>query len=375
MHKSAHEKSSLENLFSIARQFTHQCNVIDVGEFGKGNINDTFLVTTDAAGNGRFILQRINTRVFRRPELVMRNMLVSTDHMLQRMQSTALAGDRRWEVPVVILTPSGEDHRLSSDGSFWRAVAFIGDSQSFAVIRDAHHAQEVGYALGLFHTLLSDLPPGTLADTLQGFHITPHYLRHYDEVLATSRYKSSPEVNYCLRLAEQRRDLAPVLEHAKAKGRLFLRIIHGDPKTDNVMMDIASRRAVSIVDLDTVKPGLVHYDIGDCLRSACNQTGEDTQQWEAVRFDADIAMAVLKGYCSVAREFLTENDFDYFFESIRLIAFELALRFFTDYLEGDVYFRVRHPDHNLARALVQFRLTQSIESQEAAIRSIIRGIK
>jgi Ser/Thr protein kinase RdoA (MazF antagonist) len=141
------------------------------------------------------------------------------------------------------------------------------------------------------------------------------------------------------------------------------------------MMDISSHQAVSIVDLDTVKPGLVHYDIGDCVRSACNQMGEDTGQWETVRFDTDIAGAVLKGYRSVAGGFLTENDFDYLFESIRLIAFELGLRFFTDYLEGNVYFRIRYPEHNLARALVQFRLTQSIEAQEAAMRSIIADIR
>jgi Ser/Thr protein kinase RdoA (MazF antagonist) len=179
----------------------------------------------------------------------------------------------------------------------------------------------------------------------------------------------------CMRFVDNRRDLSRIIESARKEGRLFLRAIHGDPKTDNVMMDLSTRQAVSIVDLDTVKPGLVHYDIGDCLRSACNRTGEDTEQWETIRFDADIARAVLKGYCSVTGKFLTDNDFDYIYDSIRLIAFELGLRFLTDYLEGDVYFRVRRPDHNLVRALVQFRLTESIESQEATIRSIIRDVR
>jgi Ser/Thr protein kinase RdoA (MazF antagonist) len=362
----------LDNLYLIARRFVRHCNVIDVEEFGKGNINHTFLVTTDAETGSSFILQRLNTKVFHRPELVMRNMLVATRHMLKRMKSAPLVGGRRWKVPAVILTEEGLHHCLAPDGTFWRALAFIEGARSFPVIQDADHAQEVGCALGLFHVLLSDLPAKSLADTLEGFHITPLYLRHYDNVLTKYRQGSSPEVNYCLRFVEDHRVLAPFLEDAKAKGRLFLRTIHGDPKTDNVMMDISSREAVSIVDLDTVKPGLVHYDIGDCLRSACNQNGEDTEHWETVRFDSDIARAVLKGYCLVARRFLTGNDFDYLFESIRLITFELGLRFLTDYLEGNVYFRIRYPEHNLARALVQFRLAQSIESQQAALRSIIR---
>jgi Ser/Thr protein kinase RdoA (MazF antagonist) len=364
----------LDNLFSVAGQFAHQ-GVIDVREFGKGNINTTFLVTTGSAHDHRFILQRINTQVFREPGLIMRNMRISTRHMLRRIQDTPVTGGRRWEVPVLILTHDGLDHWRGPGGSFWRAVGFIEGSQSFAAIKDGDHAHEVGYALGLFHTLLGDLSPGTLADTLEGFHITPRYLGHYNEILSRHTRRASPEITRCMRFVSGRTSLAHVLEDAKAGSRLLLRTIHGDPKVDNILMDIENGQAVSIVDLDTVKPGLVHYDIGDCLRSACNLTGEDTEQWETVRFDPDIARAVLKGYCPVAREFLTGNDFDYLYDSIRLIAFELGLRFFTDYLEGDVYFKVRRPDHNLVRALVQFRLTESIESQETTIRSIIRDMK
>jgi hypothetical protein len=141
------------------------------------------------------------------------------------------------------------------------------------------------------------------------------------------------------------------------------------------MIETATGQAISIVDLDTVKPGLIHYDIGDCLRSGCNTLGEETKQWEKVHFDPDLCKAILQGYLSTAREFLTGNDFFYIYDSIRLIAFELGLRFFTDYLEGNVYFKVRHTEHNLARALVQFTLTESIESQEKAIRNIIQEIR
>ncbi len=172
-----------------------------------------------------------------------------------------------------------------------------------------------------------------------------------------------------------RRALAPVLEDAKAQGRLRLRPIHGDPKVNNVMMDANTGLAVGLVDLDTVKPGLVHYDLGDCLRSGANPLGEETQDWEAVRFDLELGRAILQGYLSRARDFLAEYDYAYLYDAMRVIAFELGLRFFTDYLEGNVYFKARHPEHNLLRALVQFRLTESIESQEGAIRAIIRELR
>jgi Ser/Thr protein kinase RdoA (MazF antagonist) len=194
-------------------------------------------------------------------------------------------------------------------------------------------------------------------------------------VLKKNRAGKSPEVDYCLQFISKRRDWAHVLENARLQGRLHLRTIHGDPKVNNVMMDTAVWKAVSIVDLDTVKPGLIHYDIGDCLRSGCNPVGEETDKLETIRFDTDICKAILKGYLPAARDFLTGNDYEYLYEAIRLIAFELGLRFFTDYLEGNVYFKIRHKEHNLSRALVQFKLTESIESRKATIRAIIRDLR
>jgi Ser/Thr protein kinase RdoA (MazF antagonist) len=172
-----------------------------------------------------------------------------------------------------------------------------------------------------------------------------------------------------------RRGWASVLEQARQDGTLTLRPIHGDPKVNNVMLDAATGQAVSLIDLDTVKPGLVQYDLGDCLRSGCNPWGEETTDWEKVRFEPDLCRAILGGYLSRARDFLTTNDYIYIYDAIRLIAFELGLRFFTDYLAGNVYFKAAHPQHNLARALVQFKLTESLESQESIIRHLIRELR
>ncbi|ALF51882.1 aminoglycoside phosphotransferase [Nostoc piscinale CENA21] len=366
-------QQSVEKLVGIAEQFVLQGKVKNVTAFGSGNINDTFLVTLDGANTQHFVLQRINTQVFRQPQLIMQNMRIFSDHVYQRLQCIPL--NRRWEVPRVLSTQDAQDYCIDAGGDFWRAISFIQDSQSFDTMPNIEYAQEIGYALGMFHNLISDLPPEKLADTLAGFHITPRYLGHYQEVLAKTSPKSSPEVNYCLQFVSDRTNFANILENAKAQGLLPLRLMHGDPKINNVLFDTFTQKAVGVIDLDTVKPGLIHYDIGDCLRSGCNPAGEETEDWDSVDFDTDLCAGILQGYLAVAKAFLTENDYAYMYDGIRLIAFELGLRFFTDYLAGNVYFKVKHPEHNLARAIVQFKLTESIESQETQIRQIIQDMK
>ncbi|MBE8966514.1 aminoglycoside phosphotransferase family protein [Nostocales cyanobacterium LEGE 12452] len=361
------------NLVAIANQFAQHGKVTGVKPFGSGNINDTFLATQDFSKEQHFVLQRINTQVFRQPQLIMQNMRTLTEHVQKRLQDMPL--NRRWEVPRVLLTENAQDHWKDADGSFWRAISFIEGSQSFDSMRDRSHAKEIGYALGMFHNLISDLPAEKLADTLEGFHITPFYLQHYEEVLPKTSVHQSSEVNYCLQFVSDRQTFAHILENAKAEGKLPLRLMHGDPKINNVMFDIVTQQAVSVIDLDTVKPGLVHYDIGDCLRSGCNPAGEETENWESIYFDTDLCQEILQGYLAVAKAFLTENDYAYIYDAIRLITFELGLRFFADYLAGNVYFKVKHPEHNLARAIVQFKLTESIESQETQIRKIIQDMK
>jgi hypothetical protein len=359
-------------LAGIADQFAIQLSVEDIQPFGSGNINDTFLVTLNAERERYFVLQRINTQVFCHPERVMQNMRTFTQHVQQRLQCDPLSPECRWQVPRVLLTQAERDHWVDPHGRFWRAISFIENSRSFDTIQGADHAREIGYALGMFHRLVSDLPPDLLYDTLEGFHIAPSYLRSYDAVLAQIHPAKSPEVDYCLQFVGDRKNWAYVLEDAKAQGKLPIRTMHGDPKINNIMLDVATQQAISMIDLDTVKPGLVHYDIGDCLRSGCNLLGEETEQWENVCFELDLCRTILRGYLSQAKEFLTEHDYDYIYDAIRLIAFELGLRFFTDYLVGNIYFKVKYSDHNLVRSLVQFKLVESIEAQAAMIHTIIR---
>lgn len=363
-----------EQLLEVAERFAAPGRVADVQPHGSGNVHETFLVLRGGRDEAPFILQRLNTHVFRRPELVMQNMHTVTEHMLGRIHRIGLPAGRRWEVLRLLSTEEGKELWFDADGRCWRALSFIPAAQPFGTIRDGGDAEEVGYALGLFHRLISDLPAQNLADTLEGFHVTPRYLARYDAFLGRSHRHRSPEKAYALAFVNERRAFAPVLEAARTQGTLVVRPIHGDPKMNNIMIDPATRRAVSVIDLDTVKPGLVQYDIGDCLRSCCNPLGEETERWEEVRFEPDLCRPILRGYLTWARSFLTPADCDFLFAAVRLIAFELGLRFLTDHLEGNVYFKVRHREHNLARALVQFRLTESIEAQEGAIRAIIQDL-
>jgi len=360
--------AAFEGIAAIARQFRRAGAVTGAREFGSGNINDTYIVTVDAPQAPYFVLQRIAKRVFPQPELVAKNTRVVTEHIGTRLREFDLG--RRWEVPRVLPTQTGADYWQDSNGDTWRAIDYIADSYTLNAVADTDRAREVGYAIGLFHRLLSDLPVARLSDPLPGFHVTPRYLARYDRVAATATTASSAETRFCTRCIETWRDRVTVLEDAAARGELPLRPIHGDPKVNNVLLDKTTERAVSVIDLDTVKPGLIHYDIGDCLRSGCNPLGEDCDRWESVCFETELAVATLEGYLQHGRYFLNERDRAYFVDAAFLIAFELGLRFFTDYLEGNVYFKVARAEHNLARALVQFKLAASICDCAETLRSL-----
>ncbi|MDB9496293.1 aminoglycoside phosphotransferase family protein [Spirulina major CS-329] len=358
---------------AAAHQFQAPGAIESVCPFGSGNVNDTFLVRLHNPQADHFILQRLNTRVFQHPAAVMANMRICTEAMATALQGETLPPGRRWEVPHVVLTTSGGDYYQDAQGSVWRAIAFI-DGIAKDCIKTPTEAYEVGYGLGQFHHLIGNVPPDRLADTLPGFHITPLYLATYDQVAAHNAPPRSPESDYCHRFIAEHRAIAPILETAKARGELTLRPIHGDPKVNNLLLDPTTGQAITLVDLDTVKPGLIHYDLGDCLRSGCNPLGEETAAWETVEFDCDRAQIILQGYLDIAQDSLTPADFHYLYDAMRLIAFELGLRFFTDYLAGNRYFKALDSTHNLRRALVQFQLTASIEAQVHQISTLIQSI-
>jgi len=360
----------------MARLFDVAGRLVSVEPTGSGNVNDTFMaVCRTTFDEHRFVLQRINRRVFANPELIMRNMRIVTEHVHQRLEAEADGADRIWQLPRILPTRAGADFAFDADGAAWRAISLIASARSYESIQSLEHAHEAGFVLGQFQRLISDIDPECLHDTLVGFHITPGYLARLDAALATEegrqRVQSMKEAQRCLAFVEERRTWCSVLEEACRRGELRLRPIHGDPKISNIMIDNETGRGTCIIDLDTVKPGLIHYDFGDCLRSACNPAGEEEPDLGKVFFDTDLCQAIVRGYMKFARSFLSEADLYYLFDSIRLIAFELGLRFYADYVSGDVYFKTRYEGQNLNRARVQFRLCESIETRESVIRRLL----
>jgi len=354
---------------AVAAHFSFPGRLLSCRELGAGNVNDTYLATSEEGRHAfAFILQRINTTVFAEPEQLMRNLRVVGEHLAGK-----LAGREHgsWQFPAIIPARSGLDFYRDPEGGFWRALSFIPDTECFTRPRDSSQAGEAGRALGLFHALLRDLPVELLHDTLPDFHVTPCYLREYARVVrAPARDDQSPQAHFCREFIAARQEQAGILENARLRGELRLQPIHGDPKLANILFSRKNGRAVSLIDLDTVKPGLVHYDIGDCIRSCCNLAGEESEP-EEVSFALASCAAILQGYLPQVASFFTDFDYRYLFAAIRLLPFELGLRFFTDHLAGDRYFKTRYPGHNLQRARVQFLLCRSIEEQESEITRLI----
>lgn len=334
-------------LMRIAKQFSNA--VTEITPLGNGLINDTYLVATPSSP---FVLQRLNRAIFPAPEQIMANLVTLNRHIAQKDSASV-----QLQIPNIVKTIDNDTLYRDQTGDCWRALSFIADTESIETISRIDDAEQVGFALGHFHRLMNDLNPSLLHDTLPGFHITPEYLKRY-QVL------QPPKNGYCAEFIASYQAIADDLETAKQQGLLSLRVIHGDPKLNNFLFDKHCNKIVSIIDLDTVKPGLVHYDIGDCVRSCCN-TAKRTE------FDLNSFAALLKSYLNEAGAFFTEHDYHYLYPAIRLIPFELGVRFYSDYLAGNRYFKVTEPGQNLQRATDQFRLCESIMMQESAIKALI----
>lgn len=361
-----------------AQQFDIPGKLVAITAYGSGNVNDTYLaIFRTTFSEERVVVQRINTGVFSRPEWIMENMRVVTEHVHRKLEREQDDADRIWQMPRVIPAKDGKDYHVDSEGNYWRVITLMASAKAYDKTTNADHAFEVGTVLGQFHRLISDIDPARLHDTLPGFHKTPLYLKKYDETLLTAGAQNllnnSIEARRLGRFIEEHRELAGVLENALESGELSLRLIHGDPKVTNIMIDDVTGKGTSIVDLDTVKPGLIHYDFGDAVRSVCNPAGEETSNLNDVVFDVDLCEAIFKGYMINGLQFLTPADRKYLFASVRLLPFELGLRFFQDYLAGNVYFKVRSGEQNLNRARVQFKLCESIETRARAIRAVLEG--
>ncbi|EGV18133.1 phosphotransferase enzyme family protein [Thiocapsa marina] len=357
-----HQARTLASLGTIAEAFEIPSPVETIAPYGRGLINDTFCVE---AGGTRYVLQRINGAVFPDPLRIMSNIQALDRQARQH-------ADLGFRVPALIATRAGDAGLRAPDDSVWRLMTLIEDAGSLPRIEDPEQAREVGRLLGRFHTLLQSLPAEALGITLPGFHDTPAYLAGFLSALArVEGARNDPQIETCVRFALLRQGLARRLADARDRGEIPVRVTHGDPKLDNILFDRGSGRAIALIDLDTLQPGLVLHDIGDCLRSCCNCSGESADGHTRVRFDLAVAEPILHAYAEQTRDWLNPQEIALIPEAIRLMPFELGLRFLTDHLEGDRYFKVAQPGENLRKAGIQFALVTDIEGKVDDIESMV----
>lgn len=292
----------------------------------------------------------------------MANLEMVTAHlfrMVQQERSPSLT------VPEIIYSPEGASSHRDHRGRHWRLLSYIDHSRTLKTLDSAVQAEEIGRLLGCFHYLLNTFDPQGLHPTLPGFHVTSEYLKQYDAVIGQPGHTGRKQEWQCTAMIEQFRCRADILECNRE--RLTKGIIHADPKVGNFLFDQSEDKAISLIDLDTVMPGLLLLDLGDCLRSCCNLCGEDIDDFHQITFDVGMFASVLRGYWNQARTLLKPADLELLVDAAWLISFELGLRFFTDHLAGNRYFKITCPDQNLKRALVQLYLAQSIDRQRDSL--------
>ncbi len=329
-----------------------------VRSLGSGNINDTYLVGPDRP----FVLQRINSLVFSQPLRVIENFKKITDHL--RLKTAEPGEPLHFAVPVMT-----RDNRLfirDEAGAYWRAQSYL-PHKGRKQLAGTGQAFQVGEVLARFHRQIGDLDLQGFADPLPGFHDLSRYLQEYD--LQGFGDRNGAEVRFCRSAIDRYRSQAATLIEAERAGVLSRQPIHGDPKVDNFIFDDAGE-VIGLLDLDTVALGLLHYDLGDCLRSCCNTAGENVGDGSSITFDLEICRALLDGYFSRPGQLLKAEQRSFIFDGLLLICFELGLRFFTDHLRGNCYFKVKQDGDNLLRAANQFRLADTIAAKEQVIRAM-----
>lgn len=361
----------MPDLQVIGRRFAIEGDFESGGPYGMGHINDTYAVVyRRGTRRTRFILQRINQRVFRDPEGLMANIVAVTGHLSSKIR--AAGGDPLRETLTLILALDGNSFVQSEAGDFWRVYVFIEGAKTYESVERLDHVQSAGRAFGTFQQLLSDFPAHALSETIPDFH---HTRKRFEAFLLAvagdveNRARAAgPEIEFVLR----RGDLTSVLVDTLSAGRLQQRITHNDTKFNNVMIDNLTGEGVCVIDLDTVMPGLSLYDYGDSIRSFTNTGAEDETDLSKVDFNLEVFDLYTRGYIEATRGFLRQEEVDLLPLAAQLMTLECGMRFLADYLQGDTYFKTRRPEHNLDRCRTQFKLVKGMEEEADQMAAIVQ---
>ena len=360
------------NLGEIFNSFQAEGKFLSGGPFGSGHIHDTFRIETAEKEKDDYILQRLNNRIFKNIPELQSNIERVTMH-LNRKISAIPGSDVKRECLTLIPAKDGRSWITDREGSFWRMYIFISDHRSYNIVDTPDKAYEGGKAIGRFQAMLADLPGKPLYDTIPYFHDIEKRLETFNRKLkedpAGRAGKVEDEINFVHNRAEEMK----IILRLGREGKIPVRITHNDTKFNNILLD-RNDKALCVIDLDTVMPGYVHYDFGDAIRTAANIAAEDEKELSKVKMDINLFKAYAEGYLSETRDTLNDVEKEYLAFAPRLITFIIALRFLTDFIDGDNYFKIHHEHHNLQRARAQFRLVESMEEQYGEMGAIVKKL-
>jgi len=353
------------NIKDVLKQFNIDT---DVDAYGDGHINETYRVKGQP-----FILQRVNTDIFKNPREVMENIHNVTEHLREKI--IAKGGNPDRETLTLVKTVDGKSYFQADEKNVFRVYKFIEGAVSYNTPESPKQFYNVAKAFGKFQTMLSDFPADKLYETIPRFHDTPNRVQQLRDAIendAAGRVKSvEKEISFALDRAQE----ADTILKAMAEGSVPLRVTHNDTKLNNVMLDIKTGEPTCVVDLDTVMPGSMLYDFGDALRFGASSADEDEKDLSKVWFDLELFKYFAMGYIEEMRDVITEKELELMPFSAKLLTYECGIRFLADYLNGDVYFKIHYPEQNLDRARTQLKLVADMEDKMEEMKLIIKEIK
>lgn len=364
----------MDNIKSVIENFCFQGNLVHYEIFGSGHINTTYIAFFDDNGKeNKYIIQQVNTNVFKNIDALMDNVFAVTSFLREKIKEND--GDPNRETLHYIKTVNGDKYYRDNDGACYRAYIFVDNSVSHDSVDTPEVFEKSGIAFGRFQRYLSDFPATTLAETIPDFHNT--IWRYENEFIPAVENNLSKRAELCaeeIEFVKARKDDCRVLVDLINSGELPIRVTHNDTKLNNVMFDEDTDDAICVIDLDTVMPGLALYDFGDSIRFGANTCAEDDDRFDQVKINLDYFKAYARGFLSQAGESFNQCEIDNLAFSAKLMTLECGMRFLTDYINGDTYFKTAYPEHNLVRAKNQFALVADMEANMDKMKEIIKSL-
>tara|TARA_Y100001934_G_scaffold103130_2_gene126791 strand:+ start:2206 stop:3309 length:1104 start_codon:yes stop_codon:yes gene_type:complete len=363
-----------EQLRHISKQFQIYGELRHAELCKIGHINETYTATYDQGGTKvRYVHQKINQGVFRKPGQVMRNFVRVTRHIRQKLEQEGADQITR---RVITLVPTLDDKSTYRDknGDYWRSFVFVEGVQTYEAVETPRQAYQAAHAFGLFQQQLVDLPSPRLHETIPNFHNSRLRFQALTKAVEADDFGRAASARKEIEFALKQEKIVDVFLNAMKKGKIPERITHNDTKFNNVMLDNETGEAMCVVDLDTVMPGCALYDFGDMVRTTTSSTLEDELDLSKVQMRLPMFKQLARGYIDATSSFLTKAERSLIAFSGKLITYTIGIRFLTDYLSGDTYFRVHRPRHNLDRARTQFKLVESIERKEETMQKFVDSL-